>query len=65
MKFKIEKDLKPIYINTFLIFPKEFNGYRYWLCWVTIKYEYIKILNRYSRFGEIVSIGRNAKDYKL
>lgn len=59
MKWKIKEYPKIKYYNEFLIFPRKFNGWRYWLCWVTIKQVYLGW--RYSR-GEICSIGRNAKE---
>ena len=59
MRFKIKKKSLRIFKNEFLIFPRKFNGYRYWLCWATIQYTWIGF--RYQRFGEIIKIGKHAK----
>lgn len=58
MRFKIKEKPAEIYSNEFLIFPRKFNGYVYWFCWVTVRYKWIGW--RYQRFGDIVGIGRNA-----
>tara|TARA_R110000744_G_scaffold34412_1_gene80240 strand:- start:973 stop:1173 length:201 start_codon:yes stop_codon:yes gene_type:complete len=57
MKFKIKENPKEIFENEFLIFPRKFNGYRYWLCWATIRYSWIGW--RYSKFGDMVGLGKN------
>lgn len=57
MRFKLKERPEVIYRNEFLIFPRKFDGYRYWLCWATIKYTWIGF--RYQRFGEMVGIGKN------
>ena len=56
MKFKIKEKQKEIFESEFLIFPRQFNGYRYWLCWATIKYTWIGY--RYTKFGEMVAVGK-------
>ena len=56
MKFKLKERPKQLFQNEFLIFPRKFNGYRYWLCWATIKYTWMGW--RYNRIGEVVAIGK-------
>ena len=60
MKFKIKEYPKTILENEFLIFPRKFEGYKYWLCWVTVEYHYLDYLRRYQRFGSIVKIGKTS-----
>ena len=63
MRFKIPERKLFVYKNEFLIFPRRFNGYKYWLCWVTIQYVWLgEVMNRYSRFGTVVKIGKHAKE---
>lgn len=60
MRFKIKDKPKHfIYRNEFLIFPREFEGYRYWLCWATVKYCWLG--HRYQRFGDMIGVGKNAE----
>ena len=58
MRFKLKEYPEIIVENEFLIFPRKFEGYRYWLCWVQVEYHYNKWLGRYSRFGDIIKIGK-------
>lgn len=58
MRFKIKEYPEIIQKNEFLIFPRKFEGYRYWLCWVVIEYSYLEYLRRYQRNGEIIKIGK-------
>ena len=62
MRFKIPERKLFIYKNEFLIFPRIFNGYRYWLCWATI--EYIWLGWRYTSYGEVVAVGKHAKEFE-
>ena len=57
MKLKIKEKPTEIFENEFLIFPRTFNGYRYWMCWATIRYVWIGW--RYQRFGEMIGVGKN------
>ena len=43
MRFKIKPDPTEKFENEFLIFPRVFDGYRYWLCWATIRYTWIGV----------------------
>tara|TARA_R110000822_G_scaffold75692_1_gene182092 strand:+ start:723 stop:914 length:192 start_codon:yes stop_codon:yes gene_type:complete len=61
MRFKIKKPKRIVYKNEFVILPREFNGYKYFLCWVTIKAAWLG--HHYSRFGEIVAIGKKADKF--
>lgn len=64
MRFKTYKPKPyPLFYNLFLIFPRRFENHYYWLCWVTIKYNYVKILKRHSHFSEVVALGRKAKEF--
>lgn len=63
MKFKIKEKPLSVYKNEFLLFPREFGEYKYWLCWATVRYSWSFILQRYNKLGEIVELGRNAKKY--
>jgi len=62
MRFKIKEHDLIKYENEFLIFPRKFEGYRYWLCWVTVKYTWIGW--RYQKFGEIIAIGKTIQRIK-
>ena len=59
MKWKLKQYPRVIYNNEFLIFPRKFEGYRYWWQWVTVKYTWF--FGRYSRFGTVVSLGKQAE----
>jgi hypothetical protein len=59
MKFKIKKKPKQIFKNEFLFFPKKYKGYIYWLCWCTVRYNWIGF--RYQKFGKMVTVGKQAK----
>lgn len=60
MKWKIKQPKDIIYVNEFLVFPRKFNGYWYWLEWVTVRYFYLGW--RYQNIGDIVKIGKHAKE---
>jgi hypothetical protein len=60
MKFKIKEKPKYIYQNEFLIFPRRFEGYKYWLCWATVVYTWIGW--RYTKFGDMIATGKHAKE---
>ena len=59
MKIKIKENPKQIFKNEFLIFPRKFNGYRYWLCWATVRYNWIGF--RYQKLGKMVAVGKQTK----
>jgi hypothetical protein len=61
MKFKIKEEPKDLYENVFLLIPKSFRGYKYWLCWATLKYTWIGF--RYTRLGTMVAVGKKAKTF--
>ena len=56
MRFKIREYPKVLIEKEFLLFPREFKGYKYWLCWAVIEYKYLSGLGRYQRVGTIVDI---------
>jgi hypothetical protein len=62
MKFKRKEHPKYIYRNEFLIFPRKFENFRYWLCWATIKYSRFgdKYSRHYTKFGTMVATGKLA-----
>ena len=64
MKWKIKTNQLDIYENWFAIYPVTLNGYRYWLCWMTIVYRWNKLSNMYFKFFDIVDVGRKANLYK-
>jgi hypothetical protein len=56
MRFKILEYPRVVIEKEFLIFPRRFKGYKYWLCWVVVEYHYLEHLGRYQRFGIIIDI---------
>jgi hypothetical protein len=44
--------------NIFLLYPKSFEGYIYWLCWVTIKTKRLGDAPMCIRVTEIIKIGK-------
>ena len=62
MKWKIKQKRYCLYNNSFRLLPAKFEGYWYWLCWVTVSYTWIGW--RYQKFGAIIDIGKKAKEYR-
>ena len=63
MRRKIKVKINKIYTNEFLIFPRKFEKYRYWLCWATIEYNWLGW--RYQRVGSVKAMGKHALKYNI
>lgn len=58
MKFKIKRYPSIVKRNKFLLLPRQFGRYKYWLCWVVVECYYKNSFQGYESFGEIIKIGK-------